>query len=715
MIKAITGRLGAILVLLVALGLTALAFVTSPGQPAAQATDGLPAGKQSTRVTELEDRFPSGRTQTALVIFERAGGPLTDDDQKAVGRARDAAAAVALGGRVAPPVPSDDKQAVLVAVPLSDGGTADLADEVDRLRTAVTGDAVQRPDGLTVLVTGGPAFARDIAAAFEGADFTLLAATAIVVAVLLLVTYRSPILWLVPLAVIGTADQVVAKLLPWVAKVAGQPTEGQVSGIVSVLVFGAGTDYALLLIARYREELRHTEHRREAMAAALRGAAPAIIGSATTVVLALLTLLFAVLTTNRTLGAAAALGVVVALLFGLVVLPAALVSLPRGVFWPFVPRAGSEDPAHAGFWSRVAGGVERRPRIVLLAAVVLLAGLAAGLAGTKLGLSQTEQFRTKVESVTGAQALARHYPGQAAQPVTVVVDAPAADRAVAAARQAEGVAKVGEPEKSDDGALVTFDVNITAESGTATADRTVKDLRARLGALDGANALVGGDPAGDLDGRDANLRDDSVVVPLVLAVVLLVLVLLLRSLVAPLLLLFTVVASFAASLGAASLVLRYVLDIPAIGTAVPLLAFLFLVALGVDYNIFLATRAREEAVRHGTRAGMVRALATTGGVITSAGILLAAVFAVLGVLPVIVLTQIGVIVGIGVVVDTLIVRTIVVPALALLLGDRFWWPARIHGRPEPEGRHEAPDDGEAPGRHEAPAPGRHLEGVRTEP
>ncbi|WP_433606736.1 MMPL family transporter [Dactylosporangium sp. CA-139114] len=677
---AITGRIGAIIVLLVAAGLTALAFATSPEQPAARATDGLPAGKQSTRVTELQDRFPSGRTQTALVIFEREGGPLTDADRQAVDRARAAAGPIALGGRVAPAAPSDDRQAMLVAVPLRAGGTEQVAGEVERLRAAVTG--VQPPEGLRVRVTGGPAFARDISAAFDGADLTLLAATAIVVAVLLLVTYRSPILWLVPLAVIGTADQVVAKLLPWVAKVAGQPTQGQISGIVSVLVFGAGTDYALLLIARYREELRHTGNRRGAMAAALRGAAPAVIGSATTVVLALLTLLFAVLTTNRTLGAAAALGVIVALVFGLVVLPAALVCLPRGVFWPFVPRVGSEDPAHAGFWSRVAGGVQRRPRLVLAAAVVLLAALTAGLAGTKIGLSQTEQFRTEVESVTGAEALARHFPAGAAQPVAVIVDAPAADRARAAANGVAGVAEVGEPERSDDGALVTFTVDLTSGSGTAAADRTVQDLRAALAGIPGAGALVGGDPAADLDEREANLRDDYVVVPLVLAVVLLVLVLVLRSLVAPLLLLVTVVVSFAASLGAASLVLRHVLDIPALGTAVPLLAFLFLVALGVDYNIFLATRAREEAPHLGTRAGMVRALATTGGVITSAGILLAAVFAVLGVLPVIVLTQIGVIVGIGVVVDTLVVRTIVVPALALLLGEWFWWPASVEGRPE---------------------------------
>ncbi|GAA2326641.1 MMPL family transporter [Dactylosporangium salmoneum] len=568
-------------------------------------------------------------------------------------------------------------------LPVAAGNDAAAA-AVERVRAAVGGPAAARPDGLTVQVTGGPAFARDIAAAFDGADVTLLVATAIVVAVLLLVTYRSPLLWLVPLAVIGAADQVVTQLLPWVARVAGQPTEGEVSGIVSVLVFGAGTDYALLLIARYREELRRTEDRLTALLTAVRAAAPAIAGSATTVVLALLTLLAAVLTTNRTLGAAAALGVVVALVFGLLVLPAALALLPRGVFWPFVPHAGSDDPAGTGPWARLAEGVRRRPRAVLVASLVLLAGLAAGLAGTKVGLAQTEQFRTEVESATGAQTLARHFPAGAAEPVRVIVRSAAAGPAVAAARGVGGVARVEQPERSDDGTLTAFDVELTAGSGTSAADRTVRDLRAALAAVPAAEPLVGGEPAKDLDERDANLRDDLVVVPLVLAVVLLVLVALLRSLVAPLLLLATVVVSFAASLGAASLVLRHGLGIPALGTAVPLLAFLFLVALGVDYNIFLATRAREEAARVGTRDGTTRALATTGGVITSAGILLAAVFAVLGVLPVIVLTQIGVIVGIGVVVDTLLVRTLVVPALALLLGERFWWPARVAGDQRPD-------------------------------
>ncbi|MET7399006.1 MMPL family transporter [Dactylosporangium sp. NPDC005572] len=677
----VTSRAGAVAVLLVAAALTALVFLTSPAQPAADPADGLPAGAQSTRVTELADRFPSGRTATVIVVFERADGPLTDADRGAIGSA--------VQGRA---VFSDDGRAALVPVTLTESPDEQVVrDQVDRVRATVRDAGL--PAGLTAQVTGGPAFGRDFGAAFEGADVRLLVATASVVAVLLLLTYRSPFLWIVPLAVIGTGDQVVAKLLPWVARLVGERTDASVAGIVSVLVFGAGTDYALLLVSRYREELRHTDDRRTAMAAALRGAAPAVVASAGTVVLALLTLLAAVLTSNRTLGVAAAIGVTVALLFGLVVLPAALVSLPRGVFWPFVPRAGSTDPTERGVWSRVAHAVGRRPALVLVAAAVALAGLSLGLTGTSIGLAQTEQFRTRVESVAGQEALARHFPAGSSQPATVVAPSAAADRLVAALDDVDGVAAVGRPERSDDGALVKVGVDLTAGSGTPGADAAVRALRAVDPGL-----LVGGPPAADLDKREANRHDDRVVVPLVLAVVLFVLVVLLRSLLAPVLLLLTVVVSYAASLGAASLVLTRLLDIPALDATVPLLSFLFLVALGVDYNIFLVTRAREETSRRGdTRAGTVRALAATGGVITSAGILLAAVFAVLGVLPVIVLTQIGVIVGIGVVLDTLVVRTVVVPAIALLLGERFWWPARPaahppHARPTAaaRGHHDAP-------------------------
>ena len=302
-------------------------------QPAADPTDGLPAGAQSTRVTELAGRFPSGREQTAIVVIERSDGPLTDADRTALGTLGDRITGVTGVPVPAPPAVSGDGQAALVIAPLAAGlDDAGRNARVDALRVALRGAGL--PDGLTAQVTGGAAFGRDIAAAFDGADVTLLIATAAVVALLLLLTYRSPMLWIVPLTVIGLADQVVAKLLPWIARLVGERTDASVAGIVSVLVFGAGTDYALLLISRYREELRRTESRREAMARAWRAAAPAITASAGTVVLAVLTLLAAVLTSNRTLGVAAAVGVLVALAFGLLVLPAALVGLPRGVFWP---------------------------------------------------------------------------------------------------------------------------------------------------------------------------------------------------------------------------------------------------------------------------------------------------------------------------------------------------------------------------------------------
>ncbi|MEV4137571.1 MMPL family transporter [Dactylosporangium sp. NPDC049742] len=700
---AVTSRFGAVLILLVTVGLTALVFLTSPAQPEKEPADGLPAGKQSTKVVELADRFASGRAEVAVVVYERRDAPLTDADRAAIERTRTTA-----GGQ-APAVVAEDGRAALLPVTLTGEGD-ELYAAVDKLRETVHGGL---PAGLTAQVTGGPAFGRDISAAFEGADVTLLIATASVVALLLLITYRSPLLWVVPLVVIGVGDQVVAKLLPWVAVLVGERTDASVSGIVSVLVFGAGTDYALLLISRYREELRRAEDRREAMRVALRNAAPAVVASAGTVVLALLTLLAAVLTANRTLGVAAAIGVVVALLFGLVVLPAALVCLPRGIFWPFVPRVGSDDPTTRGLWSRVAHAVGRHPARVLAGATVLLAALAAGLLSTSIGLSQTEQFRTQVESVTAQDALARHFPAGSAQPVTVVAPAAAADRVVAAVEGTAGVAAVGRPERSDDGTLTKLRVDLKAGSGTPAADDTVRALRSALGALSAGETLVGGAPAADLDKRDAYSRDNTVVVPLVLLVVLLVLVLLLRSVVAPVLLLLTVIVSFAASVGAAGLVLRHVLDIPALDAGVPLLSFLFLVALGVDYNIFLVTRARQEAAALGdTRAGMIRALGATGGVITSAGILLAAVFTVLGVLPVIVLTQIGVIVGIGVVLDTLVVRTVVVPAIALLLGERFWWPARPASASvvDVSAQGAGPDaPAHHPGRHIATgAPGRHT-------
>jgi len=677
-VGALTSRLGSLIVIVLAIAFATLAFATSPAQPTATPTDGLPAGKQSTRVTELADRFPSTRASAAVIVYERADGPLTKGDRAAIDTARRDLGPKALGGQVPAAATSTDGHAALLSVPLAgDLSADDLNTLVDTIRSDARAAGTDTlPAGLTAQVTGPAAIQRDIAKAFDGADVTLLGVTAAVVALMLIVTYRSPVLWVVPLLVIGIGDQVAAQLLPWVAKLVGERTDASVSGIVTVLVFGAGTDYALLLMARYREELRLHESRRDAMARALRSAGPAVLASATTVVLALLTLTTAVLTSNRTLGIAGALGIVVALIFELVVLPAVLVCFGRWLFWPFVPRVGSPDPHETGLWANIAALVGRRPGRVFAVNVVILGALSVGLVSAQVGLSQTEQFRTKVEAVTAQNRLARHFPAGLSEPATVIVDTTAATAATDISRATSGVAEVVRPELSDDKTLTKLTVDLADGAGTKAADRTVTDLRTRLAAVPDANALVGGAPASDLDRRAANVRDAKVVVPLVLAVVLIIMIVLLRSLVAPLLLVATVVTTYAAALGAATQIFRHLIGIDALADSVPLLAFLFLVALSVDYNIFLATRAREETIAQGsTRDGMLRALRVTGGVITSAGILLAAVFAVLGVLPVIALTQIGVIVGLGVVVDTLLVRTLLVPALAMLLGGRFWWPA----------------------------------------
>jgi RND superfamily putative drug exporter len=405
----------------------------------------------------------------------------------------------------------------------------------------------------------------------------------------------------------------------------------------------------------------------------VRRTAEAILASGFTVVLAVLTLLLATVEGNRALGVAAAIGVTVAMVSALVLLPAALVLFGRGLFWPFVPRVGS--PAGQGrVWGRLGAGVARRPRAVALAAVAVLALMAAGALDVRTGLTQAEQFRVEPEAVSAARTLAGAFPAGSTQPLAVMTTPGAAEQVAAAARGVESVATAQVGQRTQ--AVAQVDVVLTAAPGTEASDRAIRDLRGAVAAVPGAQAAVGGPVAATLDLKDAYDRDVKIILPLILLLVAGVLVALLRSLLAPALLVLTVVASFAAAFGASWVLFSAVLGFPALDANVLLLSFLFLVALGVDYNIFLVTRAREDAVRVGTRQGMLSALRVTGGVITSAGILLAAVFAVLGVLPLITLTQIGIIVGIGVLLDTLLVRTVLVPALAFALGERFWWPAR---------------------------------------
>jgi putative drug exporter of the RND superfamily len=678
-LRTLTGRLTAWLVLAVAL-LAGCAVIAGAGEvrTANDPTASLPAAAESTKVAARQRQLPSGQSNPALVVYRRGSQPLTETDVAKI--KADAQAFRAPG----PPVFSPGRDAALIAVPLAaDAPAATLIDTVAGLR-ATARDGL--PDGLTAQVTGGAGFAADIADSFTGANTNLLIVTVVVVALLLLVTYRSPVLWLVPLAVVGVADRVGSGLVAMLSRHTDLTIGDSTVGIVTVLVFGAGTDYALLLISRYREELHQYEDRREAMRRALRGAGPAIAASAVTVVLSLLTLLLASLGDTVALGVTAALGIAVAALFALVALPAALVVCGRGLFWPFIPRVGEGGAEHErGLWARIGRGVARRPGRVTAVALVLLGVLSTGLIGTRLGLSQTEQFRVRAESVDGLETLSRSFPAGAADPVVVLTTPANAQRVLATVTATDGVAQARIAEETS--ATTRLDAVLTAAPDTPDSYRTVRALRDRLG----GDALVGGSVAIALDSRDAARRDLRVIVPVILLVVLLVLGLLLRAVTAALLLIGTVIASFTAALGAGSWLFREILGYPGLDNQVPLYAFLFLVALGVDYNIFLVTRAREEAAIRGTRAGMIHALAATGAVITSAGILLAAVFAVLGVLPIITLTQIGVIVGLGVLLDTLLVRTVLVPALAIALGERFWWPAHPAADlgPDPAVEHES--------------------------
>jgi RND superfamily putative drug exporter len=450
--------------------------------------------------------------------------------------------------------------------------------------------------------------------------------------------------------------------------------DASVTGILSVLVFGAATNYALLLIARYREELLSYADRGEAMRVAIRGAGPAILASGSTVAVALVLLLLAEIEGRQVLGLVSAVGIVVAMIAGLLVLPSALVVFGRWIFWPFVPKVGGKNPYGKSIWSKLGKAVSKKPIAVAAIGVAVLAGLASGGLGIKNGLSATEIFIEKPEAVLGQEVLAEAFPAGSAAPTYVIVS----KQYVGEARSLvdiDGVAEITEGATSDEYAELQLVLDAEPESKEALA--LITELRAELETLHSdAIALVGGQDATTLDVTAATERDQALLVPLILISVFLILILLLRSLAAPIFLMIAVVGSFFSAVGASWLIFQYVFGFPALDLTVLILSFLFLVALGVDYSIFLVTRAQEDARTLGTREGMKKALGATGGVITSAGILLAAVFAVLGVLPLIALAQVGTIVGIGVLLDTLLVRTVIVPAIAFVAGKKFWWPRK---------------------------------------
>lgn len=662
----LTGRRGAALVVVLALVVIGLASTLLGSTQAPPRGEAYPSTAESAVVAEELASFPHSDRAPALLVATRGGADLSESDVAAL----DAMAGqLPSAGAPSPARVSEDGEAAVITLPMTTSADSDaMVEKVEALRADI---ADHTPDGMTVEVTGGPAFGADITSSFDGANFTLLAVTIGVVAILLLLTYRSPILWLIPLAVVGLADQLAGTVTTAVGDWSGLPFD---AGIVSVLVFGAGTNYALLLISRYREELHEHEDHRTALATAWRGTIPAIVASNATVVLALGTLLLAAVPGTRGLGLASAVGLLIALVAVVFVLPAALALVGRKVFWPFVPRPGDELD-HEGLWAKIARRVVTRPAAHLVAGLALLTVLASGLLGASVGLSQADSFRTASESADGLVTVGEHFPAGAAAPFAVTTDSPATGDTVAALEEVEGVTSV-HPAGTNGAGLTQLSVIGKPAPGSPASLDLAEDLREAAHAVPGADAQVGGGSAELLDARSAAEADLVTVVPLVLLVSLAVLVLLLRAVVGPLVLLALNAASALAALGMGAWLDEHLLGHPALDVQVPLIAFLFLVALGIDYTIFLMHRAREESAEHGTREGVARAVARTGAVITSAGVVLAAVFAALGVLPLVVLGQLGLIVGLGVLLDTLVVRTVVVPAATALIGDRFWWPSR---------------------------------------
>ena len=657
-----------------------LAFGPSAGLTGAQKNDAsawLPEGAESTQVIEAVKAFQTQQLVPFVVVYERATGTTPADTVAVQQQVTAFGALPGISGAVTGPLRAADGQALQVVVPIAmgAGGWDSVQPTGERIRELMAG----APAGLTPYLTGPGGAAMDQSAAFEGIDGKLLYSALAVVILILLVTYRSPVLWLLPVisAVVGLVSaQAVVYLL---ATHLGLTVNAQSAGILTVLVFGAATDYALLLVARYREELRRHEDRHEAMALALHRSGPAILASGATVILGTLCLLAGTLNSTKGLGPVAAVGIAVGLAVMLTLLPALLVICGRWVFWPVRPTYGSVDHTAGGFWAKVGARIARAPRRtwVVTTMVLLVAGLGV-LQLNATGLSRADAFYTTPDSVVGEQVMSRHFAGGEGSPVLVVSSASTAERVRTATADTPGIASVTTPVVVGSRALMQ--ATLTDAPDSPQARSTVDLVRDAIHAVPGAQAIAGGDTALDRDTMAASDRENLVIIPLILAVVFLVLMVLLRSLVAPVVLVATIVVSYVAALGLSALIFRHVLGFAGADPSLPLFTFVFLVALGIDYNIFLMTRIREETARVGTRQGALTGLATTGGVITSAGLVLAGTFAVLGTLPLVTFAEIGIVVALGVLLDALIVRSVMVTALTLDLGDRMWWPSRLSRR-----------------------------------
>ena len=611
----------------------------------------------------------------------RASGITAADRAKAAADAhRFAGVPGVVPGRIVGPVKSADGKAIetILQVNLGSKGYADANKAVDAIRAITSSNA----NGLVSHITGPLGGAADSNNVFKSISGTLLYSAVAVVIVILLITYRSPVLWLLPVISSAVALIIAQAVIYLLAAHAGLTVNGLSAGILEVLVFGASTDYALLIVARYREELRRHDRRHPAMATALRRAGPAIIASAATVILALLTLSAADLNSTKSLGPVLAIGVAVGMFVMITLLPALLVTFPRGVFWPYRPSYGSAEPTHRGMWARVGWRIAPRPRPVWITTAVILGVLTLGLTGLKAsGLTNAQGFRGHPDSVVGETVLGEHFPAGAGEPVIVIGNPSAAAALRSAFARTPGIAAVTPPAVR--GGYAYLEGTLTAPPDSQAGYDTIDRVRAAVHAVPGAGALVGGATATALDVQRASAHDRNVIIPLILAVVLIILGLLLRALVAPLILTATVVLSFAAALGVSAFFFNHVFGFGGADTSFPLFAFVFLVALGIDYNIFLMTRVREEAIRRDARHGAITGLAATGGVITSAGFVLAGTFAVLATIPSTQLTEIGFAVAFGILLDTIIVRSVLVTALNLDLGRWMWWPSSLARKPDP--------------------------------
>ena len=650
----------------------------------------LPRSAESTRVLEARAAFDQSETVPAIVVWTADGARFTEARQAQATRAIAALAGKpGVVGRPSPALLSDDREALQAVVQLK----PDLGDELPTVLDAVR-EAARAVPGTTAQIAGPAASQADLSDAFAGIDGLLLGVALGAVLLILLLVYRSVLLpFLIILGsvfALGLACAVVYAL----AERDAVRVDGQVQGILSILVIGAATDYALLLAARFREELAVRGDRFGAAVAAARRSFGVITASAATVALGLLALLASDLTNNRALGPVGAIGIGCAVLATLTFLPASLTLLGRTAYWPSRPKPPEESGEGTGVWRRVARTVNGRPRRTWAVTALVLAVFAAFSPSlSSKGVPLDEIFVNDAPSVAAQATLGKHFPGGSGNPAVIIADADRTAEVTAAARSTDGVASAGAVSASGrpgagkplvvDG-RVRIDATLTAAADSDAAKDTVERLRTRVHAVSGADALVGGYTAQQYDTQQTAARDRTVIVPIVLAVILLILMLLLRSLLVPVLLVATVGLNFLATLGVSALVFQHLLGFSGTDASVPLYGFVFLVALGVDYNIFLMSRVREEALVHGNRQGVLRGLTTTGGVITSAGVVLAATFAALMVIPLAFLVQIAFIVAFGVLLDTLVVRSLLVPALMIDIGPRAWWPSAL-ARRNPDG------------------------------